>query len=449
MTRARHGLVLAYAVSSRRRSDRAPRRCSSRRAPRCAATGSPATRSCRAGGGAALDLPRAPRRAARDRRAARHAPRGAALRHRPRHRPRRRALRRAGQAGLAAPAPRRRARRRRPRTSTPACQRRSRRCSRSCSRARRWTSCCSARPTTRVPAPRRWRPREPTLEAFLPRRGEGLVLSASDVESDRSCPRLQLRARAADPREPTLNERFGILVHQVLDLHHRRGQPRGDDAVAGGRLAPRRLSDSDEERDCARRPGCTDRYHERLGEGDAEPRRFERSFDFALGGTTSAAGSTASTRCPAGLRADRLQDRRPQARRAASRRRAARALRGRRPRGLADRATERSYYYVLDDVRFASARPTAHPRGSRRPSRRWPTGSWRRPSTDPVTCGLLDVRVPDRLPAAEKYSRCRSAWCMHQAGDGACTVPAIGACADRHSRLNPVPSSRAGGFRRR
>ncbi len=62
---------------------------------------------------------------------------------------------------------------------------------------------------------------EPTLEAFLPRRGEGLVLSASDVETYRSCPLRYKYARVLKiPTEQTLSQRFGIVVHQVLERFH-------------------------------------------------------------------------------------------------------------------------------------------------------------------------------------------------------------------------------------
>ena len=65
---------------------------------------------------------------------------------------------------------------------------------------------------------------EPSLEAFLPRRGEGLVLSASDVETYRICPLRYKFARVFRiPQEPTLNQRFGILVHQVLERFHAGG----------------------------------------------------------------------------------------------------------------------------------------------------------------------------------------------------------------------------------
>ena len=55
---------------------------------------------------------------------------------------------------------------------------------------------------------------EPSLEGFLPRRGEGLVLSASDIETYRSCPLRYKFARVYRiPQEPTLNQRFGIVFH--------------------------------------------------------------------------------------------------------------------------------------------------------------------------------------------------------------------------------------------
>ncbi|MEP6954989.1 MAG: ATP-dependent DNA helicase, partial [Solirubrobacteraceae bacterium] len=57
---------------------------------------------------------------------------------------------------------------------------------------------------------------EPSLEAFLPTRGDGLLLSASDIETYRTCPLKYKFARVFRiPSEPTLNQRFGILVHQV------------------------------------------------------------------------------------------------------------------------------------------------------------------------------------------------------------------------------------------
>ena len=63
--------------------------------------------------------------------------------------------------------------------------------------------------------------REPSLEQFLPRRKGGLGLSASDIDLYRTCPLKYKFARVfAIPQEPTINQRFGILIHQVLERFH-------------------------------------------------------------------------------------------------------------------------------------------------------------------------------------------------------------------------------------
>ena len=63
--------------------------------------------------------------------------------------------------------------------------------------------------------------REPSLEQFIPRRGDGLALSASDIDLYRTCPLKYKFARVfAIPQEPTINQRFGILIHQVLERFH-------------------------------------------------------------------------------------------------------------------------------------------------------------------------------------------------------------------------------------
>ena len=65
---------------------------------------------------------------------------------------------------------------------------------------------------------------EQSLEAFIPRRGDGLMLSASDIETYRLCPLKYKFARVFRiPQEPTINQRFGIVVHQVLERFHADG----------------------------------------------------------------------------------------------------------------------------------------------------------------------------------------------------------------------------------
>jgi DNA helicase-2/ATP-dependent DNA helicase PcrA len=129
---------------------------------------------------------------------------------------------------------------------------------------------------------------EPSLESFLPRRGDGLVLSATDIETYRTCPLKYKFARVFRiPSEPTLNQRFGILVHQVLERYHagdgQQGLPELLNLLeAGWRRGG--FGDSEEERQL--RTKATQslvRYHDRFRDEDAEPVWFERSFQFRLG----------------------------------------------------------------------------------------------------------------------------------------------------------------------
>ena len=62
---------------------------------------------------------------------------------------------------------------------------------------------------------------------FLPRKGAGLALSASDIFTYRSCPLRYKYARVLrTPTEQTVHQRFGIVVHQVLKRYHGDGVKR-------------------------------------------------------------------------------------------------------------------------------------------------------------------------------------------------------------------------------
>ncbi len=68
---------------------------------------------------------------------------------------------------------------------------------------------------------------EPSLDPFIPRRRGagaapgGLMLSASDIETYRICPLKYKFARVFRiPQEPTIHQRFGIALHQVLERFH-------------------------------------------------------------------------------------------------------------------------------------------------------------------------------------------------------------------------------------
>jgi DNA helicase-2/ATP-dependent DNA helicase PcrA len=131
---------------------------------------------------------------------------------------------------------------------------------------------------------------EPSLAPFLPRkggRGGGLALSASDIETYRSCPLRYKFARVLRiPTQATLGQRFGIVVHQVLERYH----------SAGGHSLEQLLDLLDA---CWRRGGfghgeaerelrlkaqtALERYHARLHAQESEPVWFERQFSLQVG----------------------------------------------------------------------------------------------------------------------------------------------------------------------
>ena len=128
---------------------------------------------------------------------------------------------------------------------------------------------------------------ERSLGPFLPRKGIGLALSASDIETYRSCPlRYKFSRVLRIPAEQTLHQRFGITVHQVLERFHGEGggtlQQMLELLDAGWRRAG--LGEGEEEgRLHERARVALTRYHARLQRHPAEPLWFERSFAFRLG----------------------------------------------------------------------------------------------------------------------------------------------------------------------
>src|SRR3954447_21366277 len=213
---------------------------------------------------------------------------------------------------------------------------------------------------------------EPSLEAFLPRRGEGLALSATDITLYRTCPLKYKFARVFGiPQETTINQRFGIVIHQVLERFHGTpstaptGAPGGSggegEAAAGslerlmGLFATAwRRSGFGESDDGLQFRGKGNQGppppHTHAGAGGAPPlprRRGGERLASALGGAQvrlpdrpPPPAREGGPRRPAAerqLRADRLQDRRSEAGSRARVRCAARDLPARGPRGLAPR----------------------------------------------------------------------------------------------------------------
>ena len=128
---------------------------------------------------------------------------------------------------------------------------------------------------------------EPSLDPFIPRRGRGLMLSASDIDTYRICPLKYKFARVFRiPQEPTIHQRFGIVLHQVLERYH---------AQSGGSLASLRelfeaawrrsgFGDSDDEQQFRERAvAALEGYWRREQESESEVVWFERSFAFRIG----------------------------------------------------------------------------------------------------------------------------------------------------------------------
>ncbi len=128
---------------------------------------------------------------------------------------------------------------------------------------------------------------ESSLGPFLPRKGIGLALSASDIETYRSCPLRYKFARVLRiPTEQTLHQRFGIAIHTVLERFHSDGAETLAQMLELLDSGWRRAGFGDSERELELRElGTTalTRYHARLHGQDSQPVWFERSFSFRLG----------------------------------------------------------------------------------------------------------------------------------------------------------------------
>ncbi len=254
---------------------------------------------------------------------------------------------------------------------------------------------------------------EHSLGPFLPRKGIGLALSASDIETYRSCPLRYKFARVLRiPTEQTLHQRFGIAVHSVLERFHS-----ADSQTLAALLdlldaAWRRAGFGDSRRENELRGLASDaltRYHARLHSQDSEPVWFERSFSFRLGPhhlrgrvdrvdrVTGAAGEEYELidyKTSRPKTAEQLKD---------DVQLSLYALAAREEWGLD--SSRQAYYYVLDDLKVPV------PRGGQRRGvgERHGDGGRRghtRPAlrADAVARGLLDLRLPHRLPGRREVT---------------------------------------------
>jgi DNA helicase-2/ATP-dependent DNA helicase PcrA len=130
---------------------------------------------------------------------------------------------------------------------------------------------------------------EPSLERFLPMRGDGVLLSATDIDTYRSCPLKYKFARVFRiPQEPTIHQRFGIVVHQVLERYHAAGEELGPltdlHLLLDQSWRRSGFGDSEEERQLRQKAtAALTRYYERAQSDEGQPVWFERQFSFKLG----------------------------------------------------------------------------------------------------------------------------------------------------------------------
>jgi ATP-dependent DNA helicase UvrD/PcrA len=126
-----------------------------------------------------------------------------------------------------------------------------------------------------------------SLDPFIPRRGRGLMLSASDIDTYRICPLKYKFARVFRiPQEPTINQRFGIVMHQVLERFHTEGGGSLERLRELFEISWRRsgFGDSDDELQFRERAvEALERYWRQNEASEAEPVWFERSFAFKIG----------------------------------------------------------------------------------------------------------------------------------------------------------------------
>jgi DNA helicase-2/ATP-dependent DNA helicase PcrA len=126
-----------------------------------------------------------------------------------------------------------------------------------------------------------------SLDPFIPRRGRGLMLSASDIDTYRICPLKYKFARVFRiPQEPTINQRFGIVMHQVLERFHTEGGGSLERLRELFEISWRRsgFGDSDDELQFRERAvEALERYWRQNDASEAEPVWFERSFAFKIG----------------------------------------------------------------------------------------------------------------------------------------------------------------------
>ncbi len=134
---------------------------------------------------------------------------------------------------------------------------------------------------------------EPSLAAFLPKRGDDLRLSASDVDLYLTCPLKYKFARVFGiPQSPTINQRFGILIHNVLQRFHdpkftggaeEAGLPQLMNLFEQGWRRSGFGETNDELQYKDRAYAAMKNYWDSESRSDSQPVWLERQFEFKIG----------------------------------------------------------------------------------------------------------------------------------------------------------------------
>ncbi len=132
---------------------------------------------------------------------------------------------------------------------------------------------------------------EPSLAAFIPKRGEDLRLSASDLDLYLTCPLKYKFARVFGiPKAPTINQRFGILIHNVLQRYHDpKAAPQGAglevlmDLLENGWRRTGFGRSNDELQFHDRAVTAMEKYWRSESASDSTPVWLERQFEFRIG----------------------------------------------------------------------------------------------------------------------------------------------------------------------
>lgn len=128
---------------------------------------------------------------------------------------------------------------------------------------------------------------EPSLEPFLALKGDGVVMSAGDLFVYGTCPlRYKFNRVLRIPQRPTVAQRFGIVVHQVLERYHGRGGTEQSELLDLLQASWRRsglAGEADEARLWARAEDAMARYHARTAAESSQVVWLERGFEFRLG----------------------------------------------------------------------------------------------------------------------------------------------------------------------